>query len=99
VALTPGTNAQAYADAVGTRLGQNYSVSTNGSSTAQFVAIIGLIATLTLLLAAVAGLGVLNTVVLQTWKQRTLADLGVTIAGKLVFVCDDFGGAQSSKWS
>jgi hypothetical protein len=32
VALTPGTNAQAYANAVGAKLGQLYSVSTNASS-------------------------------------------------------------------
>jgi putative ABC transport system permease protein len=75
VALTPGTNAQAYADAVGAKLGQNYSVSTNGGSDTQFYAIIGLVATLTLLLVAVAGLGVLNTVVLQT--RERVHDLGV----------------------
>jgi len=40
-----------------------------------FAAVIGLIATLTLLLAAVAGLGVLNTVVLQT--RERVHDLGV----------------------
>ena len=75
VALTPGTNAQAYADAVGTKLGQFYQVSTNGSSSSQFFVIIGLVATLTLLLVAVAGLGVLNTVVLQT--RERVHDLGV----------------------
>ncbi len=75
VALTPGTSAQAYANAVGAKLGQNYNVSTNGSSSQQFYVIIGLIATLTLLLVAVAGLGVLNTVVLQT--RERVHDLGV----------------------
>jgi putative ABC transport system permease protein len=75
VALTPGTDAQAYAGAVGTRLGQNYSVSTEASSSSQFYAIIGMVATLTLLLIAVAGLGVLNTVVLQT--RERVHDLGV----------------------
>jgi putative ABC transport system permease protein len=75
VALTPGTDAQAYADAVGAKLGQPYQVSTNGSSSTQFFAIIGLVATLTLLLIAVAGLGVLNTVVLQT--RERVHDLGV----------------------
>jgi putative ABC transport system permease protein len=75
VALTPGTDAQAYADAVGAKLGQNYQVSTNGSSSSQFSVIIGLVATLTLLLVAVAGLGVLNTVVLQT--RERVHDLGV----------------------
>jgi putative ABC transport system permease protein len=75
VALTPGTSAQAYANAVGAKLGQNYNVSANASSSQQFYVIIGLIATLTLLLVAVAGLGVLNTVVLQT--RERVHDLGV----------------------
>jgi len=56
-------------------LGQNYNVSANVSSSQQFYVIIGLIATLTLLLVAVAGLGVLNTVVLQT--RERVHDLGV----------------------
>jgi len=60
---------------VGTALGRDYNVSTNGSSKTQFFVIIGLIATLTLLLIAVAGLGVLNTVVLQT--RERVHDLGV----------------------
>jgi len=75
VALTPGTNAQAYADALNAKLGQPYQASANGSSSSQFFVIIGLVATLTLLLVAVAGLGVLNTVVLQT--RERVHDLGV----------------------
>jgi putative ABC transport system permease protein len=75
VALTPGTNAQAYADALGAKLGQPYQANANGSSSSQFFVIIGLVATLTLLLVAVAGLGVLNTVVLQT--RERVHDLGV----------------------
>jgi putative ABC transport system permease protein len=75
VALTPGTNAQAYADALGANLGQPYQAQANGSSSSQFFVIIGLVATLTLLLVAVAGLGVLNTVVLQT--RERVHDLGV----------------------
>ncbi len=75
VALTPGTNAQAYADALGAKLGQPYQAQANGSSSSQFFVIIGLVATLTLLLVAVAGLGVLNTVVLQT--RERVHDLGV----------------------
>jgi putative ABC transport system permease protein len=75
VALKPGTNAQAYANAVGAALGQNYNVQTSTSNPQQFYVIIGLIATLTLLLVAVAGLGVLNTVVLQT--RERVHDLGV----------------------
>jgi putative ABC transport system permease protein len=75
VALTPGTNAQAYALAVQAKLGQFYQAQTNGGSSSQFFVIIGLVATLTLLLTAVAGLGVLNTVVLQT--RERVHDLGV----------------------
>jgi len=75
VALTPGTGALAYANAVQAKLGQYYQVSPNGSSSSQFFVIIGLVATLTLLLTAVAGLGVLNTVVLQT--RERVHDLGV----------------------
>ena len=76
VALKPGANAQAYANTVRAALGQDQAdVSVNGSDSTQFYAIIGLIATLTLLLVAVAGLGVLNTVVLQT--RERVHDLGV----------------------
>ena len=75
VALKPGTNAQAYATTLRAALGQYYQVSTNGSSFSSSYAIIGLIAMLTLLLVAVAGLGVLNTVVLQT--RERVHDLGV----------------------
>jgi putative ABC transport system permease protein len=75
VALTPGTSAQAYADALGTKLGRPYQVNANSSNSSQFFVIIGLVATLTLLLVAVAALGVLNTVVLQT--RERVHDLGV----------------------
>jgi putative ABC transport system permease protein len=88
VALKPGTNAQAYADTLSAALGHHalpgctqtagcllYNVSVNGSGSSQFFVIIGLIATLTLLIVAVAGLGVLNTVVLQT--RERVHDLGV----------------------
>jgi putative ABC transport system permease protein len=87
VALTPGTSAQAYAAALSVTLGHHalpgcvqtagcshYNVSASGSSSRQLI-IIGLIATLTLLLVAVAALGVLNTVVLQT--RERVHDLGV----------------------
>jgi putative ABC transport system permease protein len=75
VALTPGTDTLAYSDAVRAKLGQFYQVRPNVSDSSQFFVIIGLIATLTLLLTAVAGLGVLNTVVLQT--RERVHDLGV----------------------
>ncbi len=75
VALKPGTDATAYASAVGRVLGQDYSVNTASDSSPELLAILGLVATLTLLLAAVAGLGVLNTVVLQI--RERVHDIGV----------------------
>jgi len=75
VALRPGTGAASYANTLAAALGPDYSVSANNATPAEFAAVIGLIATLTLLLAAVAGLGVLNTVVLQT--RERVHDLGV----------------------
>jgi putative ABC transport system permease protein len=75
VALKPGTDPQAYAHTVGGVLGPNYAVNTASSSSAQFLAVLGLVATLTLLLATVAGLGVLNTVVLQVRERGH--DIGV----------------------
>jgi putative ABC transport system permease protein len=75
VALRPGTAAASYANSLATALGPDYSVSANNATPREFAAVIGLIATLTLLLAAVAGLGVLNTVVLQT--RERVHDLGV----------------------
>jgi putative ABC transport system permease protein len=88
VALKPGTGAHAYTSALSAALGHNtlpgctqtagcllYNVSVNGGDSSQFYPIIGMVATLTLLLVAVAGLGVLNTVVLQT--RERVHDLGV----------------------
>jgi putative ABC transport system permease protein len=75
VALTPGTDVTAYAQAVGRRLGPNYQVSVQSDDNPQVLAILGLVGALMVLLAAVAGLGVLNTVVLQT--RERVHDLGV----------------------
>jgi putative ABC transport system permease protein len=75
VATRPGTAVQPYANALTQALGQDYPVGTDTGNPAGFAAVVGLIATLTLLLAAVAGLGVLNTVVLQT--RERVHDLGV----------------------
>jgi putative ABC transport system permease protein len=75
VALKPGTAVQPYANALTAALGPDYSVGTNTDNSTQFAAIVGLIATLTLLLAVVAGLGVLNTVALQI--RERVHDLGV----------------------
>ncbi len=75
VGLQPGVNAQAYANALSAALGGNYGVNARGGNSTVFAVIMGLIAMLTLLLSAVAGLGVLNTVVLQT--RERVHDLGV----------------------
>jgi putative ABC transport system permease protein len=74
VGLRPGVNAQDYANAVGAQLGQDYPVGPVGSGPLVNVITV-LIAILTLLLVAVAGLGVLNTVVLMT--RERVHDLGV----------------------
>jgi putative ABC transport system permease protein len=76
VALRPGTSPKAYVQALGRTLGPNTSsvdVSIN-SRDSFFLTLIGLIGTLTLLLAIMAGLGVLNTVVLHT--RERVHDLG-----------------------
>jgi len=75
VSLKPGVDAGSYVNALSSALGQNYGVNTSGGNAQVFAIIMGLIGTLTLLLAAVAGLGVLNTVVLQT--RERVHDLGV----------------------
>jgi putative ABC transport system permease protein len=75
VSLKPGVDAGAYVNALSNGLGQNYGVNLSGGKSQVFAIIIGLIGTLTLLLSAVAGLGVLNTVVLQT--RERVHDLGV----------------------
>src|SRR5262249_19305137 len=74
VALRPGTSATTYVRALEHRLGASYGVTLTGRDSGLPV-VIGLIGTLTLLLAIVAGLGVLNTVVLHT--RERVHDLGV----------------------
>jgi putative ABC transport system permease protein len=75
VGLRPGVNAQAYANALNAKLGSAYSVGVTSSGGPVFVAVLALVGLLTILLAAVAGLGVLNTVVLQL--RERVHDLGV----------------------
>jgi putative ABC transport system permease protein len=75
VGLRPGTSANAYTQALGSKLGPSYAVMLNSRTSAVVDLMVGLIGTLTLLLAAVAGLGVLNTVVLHT--RDRVHDLGV----------------------
>jgi putative ABC transport system permease protein len=75
VALAPGTDAGTYVNTLSSAIGSGYLVTVNNSGGAVLPAILGLIAALTLLIAVVAGLGVLNTVVLQT--RERVHDLGV----------------------
>jgi putative ABC transport system permease protein len=75
VALEAGTDATAYASALGRALGGNYQVNVPSDSDPQLLAVLGLDGALMLLLAVVAGLGVLNTVVLQI--RERVHDLGV----------------------
>jgi putative ABC transport system permease protein len=74
VDLGPGTQAASYAQSLNTRLGPGYFARPNNSQRGLPV-ILGLISALTLLLAVVAALGVLNTVVLYT--RDRVHDLGV----------------------
>jgi putative ABC transport system permease protein len=75
VGLRPGTSATAYASSLQTKLGGNYFVGVNDDHSQVLQVMLALIGTLTLLLAIVAGLGVLNTVVLNT--RERVHDLGV----------------------
>ena len=75
VGLRPGVSAASYAQSTGTRLGSSYSTSVNTRNSVVVSLMLGLIGSLTVLLALVAGLGVLNTVVLHT--RDRVHDLGV----------------------
>jgi len=75
VGLRPGVSASAYAQALGSKLGPRYGVSLNIRKSQVVDLMLGLIGALTLMLAVVAGLGVLNTVVLNT--RERVHDLGV----------------------
>ena len=75
IQLTSGTSAGAYAQQLGSRLGTAYYVSVNSNRSTVLALMEGLIGMLTLMLAVVAGLGVLNTVVLST--RERVHDLGV----------------------
>jgi putative ABC transport system permease protein len=74
VELRPGTSPARYAQTLAAALGSSYFAGVNSNDKGLPIAI-GLIATLTLLLDIVAGLGVLNTVILTTRERRH--DLGV----------------------
>lgn len=74
IGLRPGTSAPQYVQALSAALGPAYNVTLNAAGGGLPI-ILGLIALLILLLATVAGLGVLNTVVLQA--RERVHDLGV----------------------
>ncbi len=74
VGLRPGTDPHAYAASLGRSLGSGSSLSLN-TNDPFFLTLTALIALLTLLLAVVAGLGVLNTVLLHT--RERVHDLGI----------------------
>ena len=75
IGLRPGVSPASYAQSLDTRLGSSYSMSLNTRNSVVVSLMLGLIGTLTVLLALVAGLGVLNTVVLNT--RDRVHDLGV----------------------
>ncbi len=75
VGLAPGTDTGSYVNALNHVLGPDYLADVNDSGGAVLPAILGLVGALTLLIAVVAGLGVLNTVMLQT--RERVHDLGV----------------------
>jgi putative ABC transport system permease protein len=73
--VAPGTDLGSYVNTLSHALGSGYLVQVNDSGGTVLPAIMGLVAALTLVIAVVAGLGVLNTVVLQT--RERVHDLGV----------------------
>jgi putative ABC transport system permease protein len=75
VAVRPGTDLTAYVLALRGRLGPDYLAQVNNRPSEDAYLMISLIGALTVLLAVVAGLGVLNTVVLHT--RERVHDLGV----------------------
>ena len=75
VALRPGTDAQAYVNALSAALGSSYWVKANGGDHNTLTAVVTLVAMLTILIMIVAGLGVLNTVALQIRERAH--DIGV----------------------
>jgi putative ABC transport system permease protein len=75
VSLQPGTNPQAYANAMSAKLGSAYYTDASQGGGGVFAAVETLVTMLTILIMVVAGLGVLNTVALQI-RERT-HDIGV----------------------
>jgi putative ABC transport system permease protein len=78
VALKPGTNPGAYANALSGRLGSAYYARSVSENQHELTAVLTLVAMLTILITAVAGLGVLNTAALQIRERAH--DIGVVKA-------------------
>jgi putative ABC transport system permease protein len=75
VALRPGTSPGAYANRLSAALGDGYAARTVSDSSSELTAVLTLVAMLTVLIAVVAGLGVLNTAALQIRERAH--DIGV----------------------
>jgi putative ABC transport system permease protein len=75
ISLKPGVNADAYTIGLQATLGGAYNVNDNSGGGRELIAITVLVAMLTLLIIAVAGLGVLNTVALQIREKAH--DIGI----------------------
>ncbi len=75
VGLRPGVPVPAYAQSLGQRLGPRYSASVNSRKSVVVDLMVAIISMLTLMLAVVAALGVLNTVVMYT--RERVHDLGI----------------------
>ena len=75
ISLKPGVNADAYASALQSTIGNNYGVNADSGGGKALLAVVTLVVLLTLLIIAVAGLGVLNTVALQI-RERS-HDIGI----------------------
>ena len=75
ISLKPGVSAAAYASSLQAALGDSFNVSADTGGGKELIAITVLVAMLTLLITAVAGLGVLNTVALQIREKAH--DIGV----------------------
>jgi putative ABC transport system permease protein len=75
VSVKPGVNAQAYASALQQAIGDSYFVDAFHGGEKALLAVVTLVAMLTLLIIAVAGLGVLNTVALQIRERAH--DIGI----------------------
>jgi putative ABC transport system permease protein len=75
ISLKQGVNPAAYASSLQGAVGDTYNVNANSGGGKELIAITVLVAMLTLLIIAVAGLGVLNTVALQIREKAH--DIGV----------------------